>query len=154
MNHHKKMQESANICNLFMAYNTRHLNKRTSLFSILSLGLSISNLRSDFIANLFNSCSMLLSIHHQSKQGIIHTSLLCPHNPVSMTTRISSIRPVRGMICELSVNSRAEPPFILRLSFIHPVKHTQPHTRGHTHACACTHTHAHTYKTQNQSQGQ
>lgn len=88
---------------------------------------------------------MLLLIHHQSKRRIIHTSLLCPYNPVSMTTRISSIRPVRGMICELSVNSRAEPPFILRLSFIHPVIHTHTATHTGAHARMRMYTHAHTH---------
>lgn len=39
--------------------------------------------------------------------SIVHTLLLCPYNPVSMTTRISSIRPGRGMICELRVKSHA-----------------------------------------------
>lgn len=39
-----------------------------------------------------------------------HTLPLCPYNPVSMTTGISSIRPGRGMICELRVNSNAPNP--------------------------------------------
>lgn len=45
---------------------------------------------------------MLLHIH--PGRVCVHTLLLCPYNPVSMTTGFSSIRPGRGMICELRVN--------------------------------------------------
>lgn len=57
---------------------------------------------------------VLISISHCHKFIIqpggvcAHTLPLCPYNPVSMTTGFSSIRPGRGMICELRVNSNAQ----------------------------------------------
>lgn len=69
---------------------------------------------------------------------IIHTFLLGPYNPVSMTTRISSIRPGRGMICELRVNSHA-----LAWTSLHslPLFHSLAHSLTHA-----THTHDHKVK--------
>lgn len=54
--------------------------------------------------------------------------ILCPYNPVSMTTGFSSVRPGNGMICELRVNSHAlapKPSFAALFSFTH---HTLNHT--------------------------
>lgn len=58
-----------------------------------------------FIYFISVSCCYKFIIH--SWLSIVHTLLLCPYNPVSMTTRISSIRPGGGMICELHVKSYA-----------------------------------------------
>lgn len=64
------MLESETICSLFMSYNNQKTTQDDSPFFNFVFRIS-----------LFNSCSMLLSIHHQAERRISHTSLLCPLQP-------------------------------------------------------------------------
>lgn len=70
------MSETVIICNLFMAYNTRCLNRRTSPFSILYLGLNESNLRSDF--NYF----LYLSLFHAAINSLLILAENYSHFPL------------------------------------------------------------------------